>query len=130
MFVGAHVADLARQAGADVFGDHGDVAALAAGFGNAFEDGRQVADGNPFRQQVLQHPLDAAQRNLVGNHIPDQFLMLLVQLVQKFLGLRVRQQFGHVVLDHLGQVGGDDGGHLDHGVAAEQGLLAVRFVEP
>src|ERR1700730_12946026 len=68
---GILLADLARKARAHMLGNDADVAAVAAGLGDAFENGRQVADGDTLGQQILQHALDAADRDLTGNHAGD-----------------------------------------------------------
>ena len=55
------------------------------------------------------------------------FALLLRQLLEQLLDLGVGQQLGHVALDQFGQMGGEHGGGVDHGIAAERGLfLAAR----
>ena len=113
-----------------MFGDHHHVAGMPTGLGNAFQNGRHVADRDPFGKQVLQHPLHAAERNLGRNHFADQLLMFFVQFVQELLGFGVGQKFRHVVLDHFRQMGGDHGRRIDDGIAAEQRLFPVGLLDP
>ena len=107
-----------------------DVPGEPSGFRNTFEDGREVPNGNPLGQQVLQDPLNSANRNLVRDKVADQFLMRLVQVVEQFLRFRVGQQFRHVVADELGQMGGHDGGGVDDGVAPERCFFAMPVLYP
>ena len=53
------MAQLAGQAGAHMLGDVERVLGVADRLGDAFQDGRQVADRNAFLQQGLQHALHA-----------------------------------------------------------------------
>jgi hypothetical protein len=43
-------------------------------------------------QQVLQHALDAAERNLRRDDVGDQLLVLLIQIVEQLLRFGVGQQ--------------------------------------
>src|SRR3546814_21195482 len=58
--------DLAGEAGAHVLGDGGHVAGIGAGFGDAFEDGREVAPRDAIGQQVLQTTLESANGDWGG----------------------------------------------------------------
>ncbi len=127
---GRRIGDLAGEAGAHMLGDRRGVLGEAASLRHAFEDGRQVADRDALGQQVLEHALKAAHRDVRGHQIRHQLLVLLAEIVEQLLRLGVGQKVRHVVLDDLGQVGGDDGGRVDHRVAAETGLLAVAVGHP
>ena len=128
--VGVSVADLAREPRAHVLGDHADVAAVPAGLGDPLEDSREIAHGDALGQEVLQYALDAAHGDLARHHVRDQLLVALVELVEELLRLRVGEQLGHGVLDHLGQMRGDHRLRLDHRVAAEGRFLAVALGGP
>src|SRR5579885_1156414 len=129
-FAGMRVADLAGEARAHMLGDDRDVAAEAAGLGDAFENGREIADRDALGEEVLQHALDAAQRNLRRDEVGDQLLMGLVELVEQLLRLGIGEQLGHVVLDDLGEMRRHHGLRLDDGVAAKGRLLARGFRRP
>ena len=65
-------------------------------------------------EQVLQHALDARDRDLARHDVLDQFALFLRQLLQELLHLAIGQQVAHVVLQELGQVGRQHGGGVDH----------------
>ena len=56
--------------------------------------------------------------------------MILVEFVEELLGFHVGQQLRHVVLDHLGDVGGDHGSWVDDRITAEQRFFPVCFLDP
>ena len=58
--VGVLMADLAREPRAHMLANGGNVAGIAAGLGDAFENGGQVANGNALGQQALQNALERA----------------------------------------------------------------------
>ena len=72
-------------------------------FGDGFDNGGEVAHRHHLAQQVLQHALHAADGNLRRNRLADQLLLRLAEIVEQFLRLGVREQFGHVVFDDFGQ---------------------------
>ena len=98
--------------------------------GDAFEDGRQVADRDALGEQQLQHALDAGDGDLRRHDVLDQFALLLRQLLQQLLHLAVRQQVGDVVLQQLGEVRRQHGRGVDDGVALERGLFLQRGIDP
>jgi len=57
-------ADLPRQPRAHVLDDVGRVARERHGVGDAFQDGREVADRDALGEQQLQHALDAGRGDL------------------------------------------------------------------
>ena len=120
-------AELAGQPRAHMLGDVARIAREADRLGDAFEDGRQVADRDALVEQLLQHALDAGDGDLARHQVLDQLLLLLGQVLQELLHLGVGQQVGHVGLEDLGQVGRQHGRRIDHGIAADRRLLAQRW---
>ena len=56
--------------------------------------------------------------------------MLRRQFVQQLLCFGVGQQLRHLLLDHFGQVGRDDGCGIDDGETAKDGFLSAVFGHP
>ena len=71
-----------------------------------------------------------AHGNKARHDIGHQLLVFLGKIVQQLLRFGVRQQVGHVVLDHFGQMRGDHGGRVDDSIAAERGFLAQGPFDP
>ena len=78
----------------------------------------------------MQDPLQAALGDQGRDQIGDQFLMFGRKVIQKFLDLGIGQKFRHVVLDHFGDMGGDDGGGINDSVPAEGCFLFQAFFHP
>jgi hypothetical protein len=57
-----------------MLGDGGGIAREGEAVGDAFEDGRQVADRDALGEQQLQHALDAGDGDLAGDDVLDQLL--------------------------------------------------------
>jgi hypothetical protein len=53
----------------------------------------------PAEACAAEHALHAAHLNLARNNIADKLLMLLIQLIQQFLGFAVGQQLSHIIFD-------------------------------
>jgi hypothetical protein len=68
--------------------------------------------------------------NPTASEILDQLLVFRVEIVEQLLGLGVGQHVGHVVLDDLGQMGGDHRRRIDHREAAERSVLAQDVGDP
>ena len=62
---------------------------------------------------MLSMLLDRADGDLAGHDVRDELLVLAPDLVEQLLRLGVGEHLGHVVLDDLGEVGGDDGAGVD-----------------
>src|SRR5579883_570045 len=127
---GRLLADLARQARADMLGEHRDVAGMGADLGDAFENGRQVTDRDALVQQVLQDALHGADADLARDDVGDELVLLLVQLVEELLGLGIGEQLGHIALHGLGEVGRQHRRRIDDRIALEHGLFAIAFRHP
>ena len=123
-------ADLARQPPAYVLGQRRRIARIGDGVGDAFEDGREVADRDALGQQQLQHPLNARDGDLRRHDVLDQLTLILGQILQQLADLAVGQQLGDVGLDQFGEVGRQHGGGVDHGVALHRCVFLERGVDP
>ncbi len=130
--VGAEIggADLAGKARAHMLGDHLGRAAAAGDLGDAFEDGRQVADRDALVEQRLQDALDAGDGNLAGHNVLEQLLLILAEAVEQRLHVGVAQEVRDVGLEHFGEVRGDDRRGIDDRVALEFGFIAQRRLDP
>ena len=117
------MAELAGQPRAHVLGEIERVLGMADSLGDAFQDGRQVADRDAFCEQSLQHALNAGDRDLRGDELLDQLLLFRRQLVEQLLGLRIGQKLAHVGFEDFGQMRGEHGAGIDHGEPLEGGFL-------
>ena len=108
---------------------HG-VARRADAVGDAFQDGGEVADRDALGQQDLQHALDAGDCDQRRHQVLEQFGLFLRQLLEQLLHLAIGQQLRHVVLQQFGQMRGQHGGGVHHGVALERGLFLGPGVDP
>ena len=124
------MAYLAGEAAAYMLGNSNEILRGARCFGNGFYDGGKVTDGYHFLKQVLQHTLYAAHANLRRDGLGHQFLLGFAQIIQQLLRFRIRQQFGHIVLHHFGQMRGNNGRRVNHGVVAEQRFFAQWLGDP
>ena len=123
-------ADLARDTGADVFGQSGRVARRAGAFGDAFEDGGQIADRDALAEQDLQHALNARGGDERRHQILEQFALFLRQVLEQLLHLAVGQEIRHIALEQFGQMRRQNGGGVDHGVAAHRRFFLDAGVDP
>ena len=88
------------------------------------------SDRDTLGQQVLQHALHGRDTDLARDQVIDQLAVGVRQLVQQLPCLRVGQQVGHVILQHLGQMRRDHRGCIDDRQAAEAGFLPQGIVHP
>ena len=116
-------AELAREPGADMLGEHRGIARCRQPVGDAFEDGRQIADRHPLGEQDLQHALDTGNGDLRRHDVLDQLALLLGQLLDQFLHLAVGQKLRHIGLDEFGEVRGEHRCGVDDGQALDRSLL-------
>ncbi len=103
---------------------------MRRGLGDALEDLRKVADRHPLAQERLKHALHGGRGGHRRDQVFDQFLLLGGQVLEQLLHLAIREQVGHVLFQDLGEVGGQDRGRVDSGVAAESGLFAQVLGDP
>jgi hypothetical protein len=82
-------AQLARQPPAHVLRQHHRVAGGGKAVGDAFQNGGEVADRNTFRQEDLQHALNARNGDQRRHDILDQLALFFRQLLEQFLHLSV-----------------------------------------
>ena len=78
------------------------------GLQHGFENRAQVADRDPFAQQLFEHPADLAQSQQLGHQFLHQLWMALIKRVHQPLGLGPAQQLVGVPPDELSQMRGDD----------------------
>ncbi len=123
-------AELARQPRPHVLRQGHGVAGERDRVGDAFQDGREVADRDAFGQQELQHALDARDGDLRRHDVLEQLALLLGQFLDELRHLRVGEQLRYVGLEQLGEVGREHGRGIDHGIALDRGLLLQRRIDP
>ena len=80
--------------------------------------------------RILQHALDARDRDLRRHDLLDQVGLLLRQVLDELVDLRIGEDFGDVGLDQLGQMGREHGRRVDDGVALDGGFLLERGIDP
>jgi hypothetical protein len=89
-------AKLARQARAHMLGQHCRIACRRQSVGDAFEDGREIADRHPLGKENLQHALNAGDRDLRRHDVLHQVALLLRQFLDQFLHLPVGKRLSAV----------------------------------
>jgi glucose-1-phosphate thymidylyltransferase len=96
------VAELPRETRPHMFGDKQCILGVADGFGDAFENRRQIANRDPLAEQCLQDALNSGNRDLRWNELLHQLFLVRRKLVEQFLGFGVGQKLRHVTLEHFG----------------------------
>ena len=91
-----------------VLGEQRRIAGEARLVADLLDDRAEVADRHALAEQRLQHPLDLAERELVGDDLLDRGGVGLLQPVEQLARLLAGEQLGGVAADRLGQVGDDD----------------------
>jgi hypothetical protein len=81
-------------------------------------------------QQQLQDALDAGGRNLARHDVFEEFGLFPRQFLQELLHLRVREEVGHVGLEHFRKVRGHDCRRVHDRIAAQARFLAQALVHP
>jgi hypothetical protein len=74
---------------AHVLGERRRIASRRNPVGDAFKDGRQVADRHPLGEKDLQHALDPGDGDLCRHDVLEEFALLLRQLPDELLHLAV-----------------------------------------
>ena len=115
---------------AHVLGDEADVLGHGRRVGGGLQDPAQVPHGDPLPQEVVHHLLERGHRDHVGDEVVHQARGGLLQGVQQVLHLGATQQLRGVLLDQLGQVGGEDCGRFHHGVAQHLGPVPLGIRDP
>ncbi len=68
---------------------------------------RMVERSRIEMRSVSSYALGPGNGDLAGHDVLDQFALLLRQVLQEFLHLTIRQQVGHIVLEELGEMSGE-----------------------
>src|SRR5579884_3503680 len=122
--------DRAAEGLAHVLGEHVGILRARRVICERLEDRLQVANRDALAEQVLQHLLHAAERELLGDQLLDDLRTSLGHLVEELLHFLAAEQLVRVPADHLGEVRDDHGGRVDHGVAGELRALALGGRDP
>src|SRR6266849_661597 len=86
------------------------------------EDGREVANGNLFAQELLQNFLHFAEAEGLGDKFFDELGVALTEAIKQAFGFLAGEQFVGVLTDHFGEVGGEYGSLVNHRVTGGKGL--------
>ena len=98
--------------------------------GDAFQDGREVADRDALGQQQLQHALHARHGDLAGDDVLDQLGLIFGQFFHELLHLAIGEEVGGVGLQKFGQMGGQHRRGIDDGIAFDRRFFLLRHVDP
>ena len=99
---------------------------LAGGVGHRFGDAAEILQRHAFGQQGAAEAASAARRQRLRRQVGGELRRDFLERVEQLLRLVHAEQIGGGGLDDLVEMGGDDGGRIDHGIAGDHRLGALR----
>src|SRR5688572_2955705 len=94
------------------------------------EDAGEIADGNPFGEEILQNALDLADSELRGNEFVHDGGVRLLEMIEQVLYILTAENFVAITLHHLREMGDENGRSIDDSKTPEFGVLAFAVGDP
>ena len=122
-----HVADLAFQRTADIFGEHDGIFFLGAPFDDGFQNTAQIADGDLFLGETLENFRNALHREQARS-FTHQIRSAFLHFIQQVFGFLHTDEAGGVTRQHKGKMIGQNAGmaHADKACLFQQSLFIRR----
>ena len=102
----------------------------ARGVGYCLENCGQVAHGNPFSQQALEHLFDVAHADQARHELLQQARLFGLECFEQLARLGATQDLVGMTSNRLGQVSGQHRGRVDDRVAEALAAFPIGDADP
>ena len=100
--------DMTGHGMTDILGKYLRILGCPPIIGQHLQNGAHIANGNALPQEIGQYLLNLAHVEQVGNNLVHQGLIGFLEVVDKVLGFLTAEDFICMLLDDLGEMGGEN----------------------